>query len=145
MTEEFKGLDCNRTQNQNHFVHDWTLNHLAKLALNDWAVLWALICMVHLTVYSYHATYTFQSESTLYSCLNVKELLARKRHNIWSLSDCNGTLTHNQLVHKPSSLTKWLSVHLQTKCLWVRVLLQSLKLQISYLLQARSSLTFRQL
>ena len=28
------------------------------------------------TVCSYHVTYTFQSESTLYSCLNVKELLA---------------------------------------------------------------------
>ena len=28
------------------------------------------------TVCSYHVTYAFQSESTLYSCLNVKELLA---------------------------------------------------------------------
>ena len=28
------------------------------------------------TVCSYHVTYTFQSESTLYSCLNVKELLS---------------------------------------------------------------------
>ena len=32
------------------------------------------------TVCSYHVTYVFQSESTLYSCLNVKELLARSRH-----------------------------------------------------------------
>ena len=32
---------------------------------------------MHLTVCSYHVTYAFQSESTLYSCLNVKELLAR--------------------------------------------------------------------
>ena len=30
-----------------------------------------------LTVRSCHATYAFQSESTLYSCLNVNELLAR--------------------------------------------------------------------
>ena len=29
-----------------------------------------------LTVSSHHVTYVFQSESTLYSCLNVKELLA---------------------------------------------------------------------
>ena len=29
-----------------------------------------------LTVYSYHVTYAFQSESTLHSYLNVKELLA---------------------------------------------------------------------
>ena len=35
-----------------------------------------------LTVCSCHVTYTFQSESTLYSCLNVKELLARSRREI---------------------------------------------------------------
>ena len=34
-------------------------------------------------------TYWFQSEATLYSCLNVKELLARSRREIWSLSDYN--------------------------------------------------------
>ena len=32
--------------------------------------------------------------------LNVKELLARNRRDIWSLSDCNGTRTHNHLVCK---------------------------------------------
>ena len=41
-----------------------------------------------LTVCSYHVTYAFQSESTLYICLNVKELLARNRRDIWSLSGC---------------------------------------------------------
>ena len=35
-----------------------------------------------LTVYSYHVTYAFQSEATLYSCLDVKELLARSRREI---------------------------------------------------------------
>ena len=35
------------------------------------------------TVCFYHVTYAFQSESTLYSCLNVKKLLARSRHEIW--------------------------------------------------------------
>ena len=34
------------------------------------------------TVCSYHVTYAFQSESILYSCLNVKELLARSRREI---------------------------------------------------------------
>ena len=53
-----------------------------------------------LTVCSYHVTYAFQSESTLCSCLNVKELLARSRSEIWSLSDCNWARTHNHLVHK---------------------------------------------
>ena len=43
------------------------------------------------------------------------------------------------------SLAKWLSGHLRTKWLLVRVPFQSLKLRISCLFQARSSLTFRQL
>ena len=33
-------------------------------------------------------------------CLNVKELLARSRRYIWSLSDSNEIRTHNHLVHK---------------------------------------------
>ena len=59
--------------------------------------------------------YVFQSESTLYSCLNVNEVLAQNRSEIWSLSDCNGTQTHNQLVRKKTLkhlaklLSKWLS------------------------------------
>ena len=57
----------------------------------SWAVLWVFICTVHLTVRSYHVTYAFQSEFTLHSCLNVKELLTWNRRNIWNLSDCNGT------------------------------------------------------
>ena len=59
-----------------------------------------------MTVCSCHVTYVFQSESTLYRCLNVKELLTRSRREIWSLSDCNCT---------------------RTKWFWVGVQLQSLK------------------
>ena len=33
-------------------------------------------------------------------CLNVKELLARSRRHIWSLSDSNVIRTHNHLVRK---------------------------------------------
>ena len=62
-------------------------------------------------VCSCHVTYAFESESTLYSCLNVKELLARSR-----------------------SLAKWLSVRLRTKWFWVRVQLQSLMKMMNYLL-----------
>ena len=54
------------------------------------------------TVCTCHVEYAFQSESTLYSCLNVKELLAL------------------------SSLARSLSVLLRTKWFWVRVQLQSL-------------------
>ena len=45
-----------------------------------------------------HVTYVFQSESALYSWLNVKELLARNRYDIWRLSNSNGIRTHNHLV-----------------------------------------------
>ena len=37
---------------------------------------------VNNTVCSCYVTYAFESESTLYSCLNVKELLARSRREI---------------------------------------------------------------
>ena len=72
-----------------------------------------------MTVRSYHVTYVFQSESTLYICLNVKELLVRSRREIWSLSDCNWTRTHNHLVHKRTlshlaKLANWLSCVLST-------------------------------
>ena len=84
-----------------------------------------------MTVCYYHVTYAIQSESTLYSCLNVKEILAQSRRKIWSLSDCNWIWTHNHLVRKRTlnhlaDLAKWLSVPLRTNCLWVRVQLQSL-------------------
>ena len=36
----------------------------------------------NMTVCSYHVMYAFQSDSALYSCLNVKELLARNRREI---------------------------------------------------------------
>ena len=52
------------------------------------------------TVCYCHVTHAFQSESTLDSYLNVKELLARSRSEIWSLSDCSWTRTQNQLVRK---------------------------------------------
>ena len=80
-----------RTHNhlvRNHYystTQPWlnhTLNHyLAKLAKliffsKDRAVLWVFICAMHLTV-CYYVTYAFQSESTHYSCLNIKEILVR--------------------------------------------------------------------
>ena len=81
---------------------------------------------IFMNVCSCHVTYTFQSESTLYTCLNVKELLAQSRREIWSLSDCNWTRTQNHLIRKQTfnHWAKWLSVHLRTKWFWVRVQLQ---------------------
>ena len=61
--------------------------------------------------------------------------------------DCNWTRNQNNLVRKRTlnHLAKLLSVRVRTKWFWFQVQLQSLKLQISRLLQARSSLTFRKL
>ena len=74
----------------------------------SWAVLWVIICSVDLTVFSYHVTYAFQSESTLYSCLNVKEPLAWNRRDIWNFSDCNGTRMHRTDKYSQHSSIIWL-------------------------------------
>ena len=54
-----------------------------------------------------------------YSCLNVKELLARSQRKIWSLSDSNWTRTQNHLVCKQTlnhlaKLAHWLSCVVST-------------------------------
>ena len=96
-------------------------------------ILWWYPIAIKLYILKYlcscHVTYAFQSERTLYSCLNVKELLARSRHEIWRLSDSNWIRTQNHLVHKRilNHLVKWLSVRLWTNWIWVRIQLQSLK------------------
>ena len=56
--------------------------------------------MRRLTACSYHVKYAFQIQSTFYSCLNVKELFPQKKHDIWYLSYCNVTRTHNHLPDK---------------------------------------------
>ena len=48
--------------------------------------------LIFITACSCHVTYAFQSET--------KELLARSRRNIWSLSDCNWTRAQNHLVRE---------------------------------------------
>ena len=67
---------------------------------SDWTVFSLLICTVHLLVCSFHVTYAFQSDSTLYNCLNIKELPPRRRRQIWRWSDCNWTRTQNYFVLK---------------------------------------------
>ena len=79
--------DCNGIRTHNHW-------------LNDCAELWVLTGTVHLTVCSSHVSYTFQSESLLYIGVNMKELVTRIRHNVWILSECNASQTHNHLICK---------------------------------------------
>ena len=82
-----------------------------------------------LTVCYYHVRHAFQTESTLYSCLNVKELLAQNRCDIWCLSDSNGIRTQNHLVCKRTlnHLTK------SAKCIAVLwVLISTVNLTVCY-------------
>ena len=70
--------------------------------------------MVHLSVCLYYVTYAFQNKSTLYIGLNVTEFLAKNRRDIGSLSDCNGTRIHNDLVRRGTlnhlaKLKEWVS------------------------------------
>ena len=86
-------------------------NHIAEL--------WVLICTLRLTVCSCDVMYAYQSEFTLYICLNVKDLFTRNRRNLWNLSNCTRTRTHKHLVPKPllnhlAKLTKWLAWILST-------------------------------
>ena len=110
----------------------WCLNNDWKVELEPSYVQLSPLAESSLLVCSCYVTYAFQSESTLYVCLNVKELLARNRRIIWSLSGCNWTQTRNHLVRKQTLnhlaiLSKWFSVRLRTKWLWVQVPLGSLK------------------
>ena len=108
--------DCKGTRICNHLVCERTLNHLAKLALYIYIYIYIYIykfifkwlsCVVSTYLYgaidcmflSCHVRVSWQW-TTLYSCLNVKELLARNRRDFWNLSDCKGTQTHNHIVRK---------------------------------------------
>ena len=89
---------------------------------NDRAVFWVLICTVYFTVCSCHVTSVFQSESTLYSCMNVKEFLARSRLEIWRWSDCYWSQTQKHLALKQTlnhlaKLARWSNCVLRT-CLY---------------------------
>ena len=107
----------------------WTLNHLIRKRTkwpnwsNDWAVFLVPICTVHFTVCSGHVKYAFQGESTLYSCLNVKELLIQRRREMWSLSDCNWTRNKNHLVWKQTLNTH--SKYLSVGYIWLYVLVMA--------------------
>ena len=93
-------------------------------------------------VCSSHVTYAFQSESIVYSCLNVKEHLAWSRHETRSLSDCKWTRTHNHLVCKGTlnhltKMAKWVSCVLS---IYLKVHLTGCPCHVTYAFQSESSL-----
>ena len=65
---------------------------------------------MYLSASYYDVTYSLQSECTLYSSLNFKELLTRKKRKIWSLSkwlkeDLNSESLSLQANTQPFDLT----------------------------------------
>ena len=88
------------------------INPLSHIPLSINSLHWHLhlsslyLCLLlqHLTVCFCRVTYVFQSEPTLYSCLNVKELLARSRYEIWSLD------------FAPASRKEFLDIQATTEC-----------------------------
>ena len=84
--------DCRKIWAHSNLIH--------KQTLNGWILFPVVISTVHFNVCPYHVTHAFHSEYTLYSCLNVKDLFAWNRHDIWRLSGCNGIRTHNHLILK---------------------------------------------
>ena len=72
------------------------------------------------------------SEFVLWNCLKVKKLFSRNKHGIWDKSDHNEIQIYYQVLCKPTlnnlaklaNVVKWLSIFLQNKSLWVRILLQ---------------------
>ena len=106
-------------------IHTYTnLIHFGLIYLLPFkflCILWRLkilLYSLYVTVFYLRiiVTYVFQSEFTLYSCLNVKELLAQNRRDIWSLNDSNGIWSQNHLVRKwilnnLANLAKWLYIY----------------------------------
>ena len=82
----------------------------ALIRLNDYDVTLSGGKELHV-VFSCHIG--VQSESTLWRCLTATELVAQSRRDIWRLSDCSKTRTHNHLVRKQtfSHLAKLDSFH----------------------------------
>ena len=83
----------------------------------------------------YHVTYAYQKKSTLWTCLNVKDL-AQSRHDISNISDNNRIRNLNHLVRKRILsrpvwlLNGWVFIYELNKWLWVRIPLLSFNINI---------------
>ena len=94
----------------------------------------SLKILIHMIIYIYIYVcniFIFMLSIFNKTCKFPLSLLAPSRCHIWSLRDSNGIETHNHLNPKLilnylARVAKWFSVHLQTKWLWVWILLLSL-------------------
>ena len=105
--------ETNEVRTHNNLARKRTLNHLAKLAnWLSWVVSTYLYGAFGRIFLSCHVRNSEWIHNIV--CLNVKELLARRNHHIWTLSDSNEIRTNNHLSCKPTrnhrgKLVKWLS------------------------------------
>ena len=124
-----------------NFFFNWAPSPIGKKTKAGWLKLsnnllsWSLNCMFQ----SCHVRVSEWIHITLYSCLNVRELLAQNRRDIWSLSDYNKTWTHNHLVRKwtlnhLAKLAKWLSCVMSTYCMVLLYVLLYVRTVCSYCL-----------
>ena len=65
--------------------------------IKEYSAWWLKIFYLYVTIMS---RTNFRVNPHPIVCVNVKKLLARNRHHIWSLSDSNEIRTHIHLVHK---------------------------------------------
>lgn len=81
-----------------HLKQEWHEDSYRKITLFP-VLIFSLINLTGtlLTVCHYHITYAYQSESTFCGWLNVNELLAQNRQDIWKLRECIGTRTQNHI------------------------------------------------
>ena len=75
-------------------------------------------------------SHTYFRVNLLCSCVNVKELLARKRRDIWRWIGCHGIQTHNYLASKLAKMVKWLNDYISlngwvfftsSMCFWIGI------------------------
>ena len=111
---------------------------------------------IRITWYRIFIARVFQSFNFSYFCFysfkwlqrdsNLQTLSSYTNTQRLSQTDLNGRAVFWELIcYYHATNTIWLTVCLQTKWLWIRIPLQSLKCQVSRLFRARSSLIYRQL
>ena len=121
--------DCNGIRIQNNLVRQLTLDHLAKL--DKW-----FGCVASSYLYSgfdciflimWYMVYAFQSESTLYSSPNVKEMFCSKQaQNMkfkWLQRDSNprpfSSSTNTQPFCQTGQMIQLCCEYLSVRCIWL--------------------------
>ena len=110
---------------------------------NDWAALLSVLCIWLYVIIMSRTSFRVNPHFVIF--LDVKELLARSRRHIWSLSDSSEIRTYNRLDCKQTlndlaKLSKWLSCAVST---YLYSTFDCMLFSCYY--HARSSFTFRRI